>query len=40
MLCVEPGNVSDFVKLQKGEKWTGAQILTVGGEIKVQSNIY
>ncbi|KAK6458847.1 galactose mutarotase-like domain-containing protein [Scheffersomyces xylosifermentans] len=40
MVCVEPGHVSDFVTLKKGEKWSGSQVLTVGGEIKVQTNIY
>lgn len=40
MLCIEPGNVSDFVKLNKGEKWSGSQIITLGGEIKVQTNIF
>lgn len=40
MLCIEPGHVSDMVKLGAGEKWSAAQILRLGGEIKVQSNIY
>jgi glucose-6-phosphate 1-epimerase len=40
MLCIEPGNVSDFVSLTNGEKWQGSQILSIGGEIKIQSNIY
>ncbi|KAK6200050.1 galactose mutarotase-like domain-containing protein [Scheffersomyces amazonensis] len=40
MLCVEPGNVSSFVKLGAGEKWQGGQELSLGGEIKVQTNIY
>lgn len=40
MLCIEPGHVSDFVNLAPGKKWKGAQKTTVGGEIKVQTNIY
>lgn len=40
MLCVEPGHVSDMVTLKKGQKWSGSQILTLGGEIKVQTNIF
>lgn len=40
MLCVEPGHVSDMVTLKKGEKWAGSQILSLGGDIKVQTNIF
>ncbi|EGW32043.1 uncharacterized protein SPAPADRAFT_61140 [Spathaspora passalidarum NRRL Y-27907] len=40
MLCVEPGHVSSMVDLKPGAKWTGSQILTLGGEIKIQANIY
>ncbi|CUM68346.1 uncharacterized protein PRCAT00006068001 [Priceomyces carsonii] len=40
MLCIEPGHVSDFVKLAAGKKWSASQNISVGGEIKVQSNIY
>lgn len=40
MLCVEPGHVGDFVNLAAGAKWQGAQLITVGGEIKIQSNIF
>mmetsp|Transcript_1134 Transcript_1134/g.1354 ORF Transcript_1134/g.1354 Transcript_1134/m.1354 type:complete len:303 (+) Transcript_1134:131-1039(+) len=40
MLCIEPGHVAEFKNLKSGEKWSGAQILSTGGEIKVQTNIY
>ncbi|EGV63685.1 D-hexose-6-phosphate epimerase [Yamadazyma tenuis] len=40
MLCVECGNVTDFVKLEPGKAWTGSQTFQVGGEILVQSNIF
>lgn len=40
MLCIEPGHVSDMVKLGAGEKWEAAQWVELGGEIKVQLNIY
>lgn len=40
MLCIEPGHVSKFQNLKAGDKWSGAQILSTGGEIKVQTNIY
>lgn len=40
MLCIEPGHVSDFINLTKGEKWSGSQILTLGGDIKIQTNIF
>lgn len=40
MLCIEAGYVTDFVELKGGEKWSGSQEITVGGEIKVQSNIF
>ncbi|KAK6463798.1 galactose mutarotase-like domain-containing protein [Scheffersomyces coipomensis] len=40
MVCVEPGNVSSFINLNAGEKWKGGQELSIGGEIKVQTNIY
>lgn len=40
MLCVEPGNVSSFVELKKGEKWTAEQKMVPSGEINVQTNIY
>ncbi|KAG7666302.1 YMR099C [[Candida] subhashii] len=40
MLCVEPGNVGSMIELRSGEKWSGAQELTIGGEIKIQANIY
>lgn len=40
MLCIEPGHVSDFVTLKNGEKWSGSQTISLGGDIKVQSNIY
>lgn len=40
MLCIEPGHVADFVKLEPGKKWKGAQKTTIGGDIKVQTNIY
>lgn len=40
MLCVEPGHVGDYVTLGKGEKWTASQIMTEGGDINVQTNIF
>ncbi|RCK64796.1 Glucose-6-phosphate 1-epimerase [Candida viswanathii] len=40
MLCVEPGHVASMVTLPPGDKWSGAQEITVGGEIKVQAKIY
>ncbi|CAK7898458.1 glucose-6-phosphate 1-epimerase [[Candida] anglica] len=40
MLCIEPGHVDSFIKLSGGEKWTAAQELSIGGDIKVQTNIY
>lgn len=40
MLCIEAGHVADFYKLEPGQKWSAAQLLYTGGEIKVQTNIY
>lgn len=40
MLCIEPGNVSDFVSLKAGDKWSGSQICETHHDIKQQSNIY
>ncbi|KAI5964323.1 YMR099C [Candida pseudojiufengensis] len=40
MICVEPGHVNSMVLLPPGEKWFGEQEISIGGEIKVQSNIY
>ncbi|KAI5956594.1 YMR099C [Candida jiufengensis] len=40
MVCVEPGHVNSMVLLPPGEKWIGEQEISIGGEIKVQSNIY
>ena len=40
MLCVEPGHVSSMVVLPPREKWSGEQEIEIGGEIKVQANIY
>lgn len=40
MVCIEPGHVADFVKLNKGDKWVAAQSMTLYGEIKVQTDIF
>lgn len=40
MVCVEPGHVSSMVLLPAKEKWSGQQEIVIGGEIKVQTNIY
>lgn len=40
MVCIEPGHVTDFIKLESGETWSGSQEISIGGEIKVQSNIF
>ncbi|CAN3357096.1 glucose-6-phosphate 1-epimerase [Diutina catenulata] len=40
MLCIEPGHVHDMVKLGPGKKWQAAQIASLGGDIKLQSNIF
>lgn len=40
MLCVEPGHVATMISLPPGDKWSGAQEITLGGEIKVQAKIY
>lgn len=40
MLCIEAGHVTDFVTLEPSECWSGSQEVFLGGEIKVQSNIY
>lgn len=40
MLCIEPGNVSSFVKVSKGEKWSAEQKMTPSGEILIQTDIY
>lgn len=40
MLCVEPGHVNSMIMLPPGDKWKGEQEITVGGEIKIQANIF
>ena len=40
MLCIEPGHVSEMVKLSPRKKWQGAQKAFLGGEINIQSNIF
>lgn len=40
MLCIEAGKVAEFKNLKAGEKWVGGQEFRLGGEIKVQLNIY
>lgn len=40
MVCVEPGHVADFIKLNKGDKWRAAQSMTLFGDIQVQTDIY
>lgn len=40
MLCIEPGHVSEMVKLPPRKKWQGAQKAFLGGEINIQSNIF
>lgn len=40
MLCIEAGHVTDYVTLKPSETWTGSQEVFLGGEIKVQSDIY
>lgn len=40
MLCIEPGHVSSFAKVKKGEKWFAEQKMTPLGDINVQTNIY
>ncbi|KAI5957703.1 YMR099C [Candida theae] len=40
MVCVEPGHVSSMVVLPAKQKWSGAQEIEIGGEIKVQANIF
>ncbi|SGZ51284.1 CIC11C00000000129 [Sungouiella intermedia] len=40
MLCIEPGNVSSFVKVRKGEKWSAEQKMTPSGDIKVHTKMF
>lgn len=40
MLCIEAGKVTEYVTLNPSEKWSAFQEVFLGGEIKVQSNIY
>lgn len=40
MLCIEPGHVSSFIKVGKGEKWSAEQKMTPSGDINIQTNIY
>lgn len=40
MVCVEPGYVSKFVKLDPSKQWSATQTMYTGGEIKIQSNIF
>ncbi|KAI3403356.2 YMR099C [Candida oxycetoniae] len=40
MLCVEPGYVHSMITLMPGEKWVAEQEIELGGEIKIQANIY
>mgnify|MGYP001068972791 CR=1 FL=1 len=40
MVCVEPGYVSKFVKLEPSKQWNATQTMYTGGEIKIQSNIF
>ncbi|CAX41492.1 glucose-6-phosphate 1-epimerase, putative [Candida dubliniensis CD36] len=40
MVCVEPGHVDSMISLPAGGKWSGGQEITIGGDIKVQANIY
>ncbi|ODV78828.1 galactose mutarotase-like protein [Suhomyces tanzawaensis NRRL Y-17324] len=40
MLCIEAGHVAEYLTLAKGSKWKAAQTLSVGGEIRLQTNIF
>lgn len=40
MLCIEPGYVAEYYKLDKGQKWTASQTMAPHGEITVQTNIF
>lgn len=40
MLCIEPGHVSSFQKVAKGEKWSAVQKMVPSGDINVQTNIF
>lgn len=40
MLCIEPGHVGQFKRLPPGERWSAWQRFSLGGDIKVQTNIY
>lgn len=40
MLCIEPGHVSSYAKVKKGEKWFAEQKMTPSGDINVQTNIF
>lgn len=40
MVCVEPGHVSNFINLKKGQSWSASQTIWTGGEIRFQSNVF